>query len=87
MSYEKTTQFRYFKQTFVLDTATAVMNAEYYNEKVHELLDQEASYSVLKKDPTKATERKLLLVLKDLHKEKKISDVFLRPYTTIGRLQ
>ena len=63
------------------------MNAEVYNEKVHELLDQEPSCSELKKVPTKATERKLLLVLKDLHKEKKISDVFLRPYTTIGRLQ
>ena len=52
------------------------MNTKDYYEKVHALLDEEDSYSVLKKDPTKATERKLLSILEDLHKEKKISDVF-----------
>ena len=51
------------------------MNTKDYYEKVHALLDEEDSYSVLKKDPTKATEKKLLSILR-LAKKKKISEVF-----------
>ena len=46
--------------------ATVVLDADDYESKAHDLLDDTTSYQVLKKDPTQATERKLLTRLRDL---------------------
>ena len=56
--------------------ATVVMNAEDYNRKVHDLLDDRKCYEILRKDPTKATERKLLKLLRDLKKSQRITEAF-----------
>ena len=56
--------------------ATVVMNAEDYNRKVHDLLDDRKCYDILRKDPTKATERKLLKLLRDLKKSQRITEAF-----------
>ena len=56
--------------------ATVILDTDDYDKKVHELLDDRQSYVVLKKDPTKTTERKLLAVLRDLRKQGKINEAF-----------
>ena len=56
--------------------ATVVLDALEYDAKVNELLDDRTSYDRFKKDPTRATERKFLDVIRDLKKGKKISDSF-----------
>ncbi len=56
--------------------ATVILDADEYDSKVHDLLDDEKSYRVLKKDPTLATERKLLSLLRDLKKNKKVTEAF-----------
>ena len=58
------------------DKATVVMNAEDYNRKVHDLLDDRKCYDIFRKDPTKTTERKLLKLLKDLKKSQMITEAF-----------
>ena len=40
--------------------ATVILNATDYDSKVQALLDDRASYAILKKDPTRASERNLL---------------------------
>ena len=52
------------------------MNAEDYNRKVHDLLDDRKCYNILRKDPTKTTERKLLKLLRDLKKSQRITEAF-----------
>ena len=52
--------------------ATVIMNSTNYDHKVHNLIDDLRFYSRLSKDPTRTTERNLLLLLRTLHKEEKI---------------
>ena len=47
--------------------ATVVLDSTEYDKKVQELLGDKTSYSILKDDPTRTTERKLLNLLRDLH--------------------
>ena len=54
--------------------ATVVMNAEEYDKKAHDLLDDREAYAIMKKDATQATERNLLSMLRSLKKEGKISE-------------
>ena len=54
--------------------ATVVLDSTEYDKKVQELLGDKTSYSILKDDPTRTTERKLLNLLRDLHKNKQIPD-------------
>ena len=54
--------------------ATVVLDSTDYDKKVKELLGDKTSYSILKDDPTRTTERKLLNLLRDLHKSKQIPD-------------
>ena len=54
--------------------ATVVMDSEDYDKKARELLDDKQAYCVLKKDPTRQTERNLLHVLRDLKKNKRINE-------------
>ena len=56
--------------------ATVILDAKDYDAKVHALLDDQKSYRLLKKDPTKSTERKFLDVIRDLKKKKKICESF-----------
>ena len=86
-STHQSTSFLLTRRFAEICNATVVMNTKDYYEKVHALLDEEDSYSVLKKDPTNATERKLLSILKDLQKKRRLVKFFIRLYTTIGRLQ
>ena len=69
--------------------ATVILDAKDYDAKVHALLDDQKSYSLLKKDPTKSTERKFLDVIRDLKKKKKIVRVstkkFVRPKDRANR--
>ena len=53
--------------------ASVLMNASEYDEKVHDLLENKDAYTVLKSDPTRKNERKLLKELKDLRKSNKIN--------------
>ena len=55
--------------------ATVVMSKEQYKSKMEEHLGTD-TYSLLKKDPTESLSRKLDVILKKLHKEKKISKQF-----------
>ena len=55
--------------------AAVVMSNEQYKSKVEEHLGMD-TYSLLKKDPTESLSRKLDVILKKLHKEKKISKQF-----------
>ena len=50
------------------------MNAEEYDKKAHDLLDDREAYAIMKKDATQATERNLLFKLRNLKKEGKISE-------------
>ena len=54
--------------------ATVILDEEDYEAKVHDLLDDGKSYSVLKKDPTRTTEKKILILLRDMRKHGKISE-------------
>ena len=54
--------------------ATVVLDSTEYDKKVQELLGDKTSYSILKDDHTRTTERKLLNLLRDLHKNKQIPD-------------
>ena len=54
--------------------ATVVLDSTDYDKKVKELLGDETSYSILKDDPTRTTERKLLNLLRDLKKNKQIPE-------------
>ena len=54
--------------------AMVVMNAKDYKGKANTLLEDRSSYSVLRKDPTRKTERSLLRMLRKLRKEEKISE-------------
>ena len=56
--------------------ATVVLNAADYNRKAHDLLDDDKSYTVLTKDPTRSTERAFLSLLRNLRKEGKITEDF-----------
>ena len=56
--------------------ATVVLDADDYESKAHDLLDDTTSYRVLRKDPTQATERKLLTLLRDLRRQDKVSEAF-----------
>ena len=56
--------------------ATVVMDTEDYDSKVHDLLDDTKSYKILKKDPTRTTERKLLSLLRDLRRQDKVTEAF-----------
>ena len=56
--------------------ATVILDAADYDKKVHDLLDDEHSYTILRKEPTKTTERKLLALLRNLRKQGKINEVF-----------
>ena len=57
--------------------ATVVLDSTDYDKKVKELLGDKTSYSILKDDPTRTTERKLLNLLRDLKKNKQIpKDVY-----------
>ena len=55
--------------------AAVVMSNEQYKSKMEEHLGTD-TYSLLKKDPTESLSRKLDVILKKLHKEKKISKQF-----------
>ena len=44
--------------------------------KIHDLIDDKMAYEKLKKDPTKATERKLLVLLKEFKGQAKITEDF-----------
>ena len=55
--------------------AAVVMSNEHYKSKMEEHLGTD-TYSLLKKDPTESLSRKLDVILKRLHKEKKISKQF-----------
>ena len=57
-------------------SATVILDAEDYEAKVHDLLDDGKLYSVLKKDPTRTTEKKILTLLRDMTKRGKISEAF-----------
>ena len=52
------------------------LNAADYDRKVHDLLNDDNSYSVLTKDPTRSTERAFLSLLRNLRKEEKITENF-----------
>ena len=54
--------------------ATVVMDTKDYDKKGKTLLQDEDSYSRLDSDPTRATERKLLSLLRSLKKNGKITD-------------
>ena len=56
--------------------ATVVLDAMDYDSKVHDLIDDTKSYRILKKDPTRATERKLLTLLRDLRRRDGITEAF-----------
>ena len=51
-----------------------VMDTDDYNNKASDLLDNRNTYSLLKNDPTKTTERKLNKILLELKKSEKISE-------------
>ena len=54
--------------------ATVVLDSTEYDKKVKELLGDKTLYSILKDDPTRTTDRKLLNLLRDLQKNKQIPD-------------
>ena len=56
--------------------ATVVLNAADYDRKVHDLLDDDKSYAILTKDPTRSTEKAFLSLLRNLRKEGKITEDF-----------
>ena len=56
--------------------ATFILDTEDYDTKVQDLLNDRQSYIILKKDPTKTVERNVLRIIRDLRKEKKISEAF-----------
>ena len=61
--------------------ATVVMNVVDYDAKVHDLLDDtESSYDLIKSEPTRATERNHLSLLRSMRNENKISQA---PYNRV----
>ena len=56
--------------------ATVVLNAADYDKKACYLLNDDNSYAVLTKDPTRSTKRAFLSLLRNLHKEGKITEEF-----------
>ena len=58
------------------ENATVALNAADYNRKVHDLLDDDNSYAVMTKDPTRLIERAFLSLLRNLPKEGKITEEF-----------
>ena len=60
--------------------ATIVLDAADYDAKVHELLDDCTFYDRLKKDPTRATDRKFLDVIRDLKKGRKFLTVSTKKF-------
>lgn len=57
-------------------TPQSFLDTDDYMVKPHKLLDDCKSYTLLEKDPTQQTERRLLTLLRKLKKDKKIDDVF-----------
>jgi len=53
--------------------STVVTEATEYEEKVKTLLSDDKTYEKLKRDPTGRYKRKLIVILKRLHKEEKIT--------------
>ena len=56
--------------------ATVVLNATDYDEKVRDLLDVQAAYKLLKKDPTRTIERNTLKLLRELKNQAAIDRTF-----------
>ena len=53
---------------------TVVMNRKDYNDKAKQILSNQKTYKVLKKDPTQGTERRLNAKLQKLKREKNITE-------------
>ena len=56
--------------------ATVVLNAADYGRKAPDLLDDDNSYAILTKNPSRSTERAFLSLLRNLRKEGKMTEEF-----------
>ena len=67
--------------------ATFIMETREYQEKMKEMLNDEATYEKLKKDPTKTYKAELIRIVKSLEKEGKITkDQYWYLYPTLEKV-
>ena len=67
--------------------ATVIMETKEYQEKMKEMLNDEATYEKLKKDPTKKYKAELIRMIHSLEKEGKITkDQYWYLYPTLEKV-